>query len=170
MKHAVLAALTIAALSGCGDRAKPNDTFAKASDPKVNGISADTTCSPLPEGVVLDFPYHLRSDYFQLNVLKMIRRRVVMQYMQIDMAQAEQSLRKSMLAAGFTVYDSRPGKDNQIHDRYHKKGYGMAHVFLKQNADTTDAIVKGTLTFDLPPPQFNPPRASRKPPPQKPTG
>lgn len=118
MKHAILAMLVAAALAGCGDRAQPKDTFAHASDPKVTGAANETTCSPLPTSVALNFPHHLQSDYFQLNVLKMIRRRVVMQYMQTDTAQVEQSLKESMLAAGFTVYDSRLGKDNQVHARY----------------------------------------------------
>lgn len=161
MHQAMTILLLAGFLAGCGkERAHPKETFAKASDPRVTGATDETTCSPLPAGVVLNFPYHVRSHYFHLNVLKMVRRRVVIQYMRDDAAQVEQGLGTSMLAAGFSLHDRKQGGNGRVHIRYHKKGYGMAHIFLVPNDGGTDAIVKGVLTFDLPPPQFNPPASA----------
>lgn len=160
MKIPALLALTALSLAGCGDeRAVPNATFAKSSEP------TDKTglCGVLPEGITLQLPYTLASDYYMVNVTKVIRHRVVLQFTEGTLAEVEESVKKSMLAAGFSFHDVRPGKDGGTHSRYKKKGYGMAHILLDPNNASGDHLVKGTITFDLPPPQFNPPSAPKKP-------
>jgi len=155
--HLIPIALCVAAIAGCSnERAEPKDTFAKAS---AAATSTGEACSPLPANVQLGFPHHLQSDYYYLNVRRMIRRRVVMQYLQGDAAQVQQAVKAAMLSAGFALYDTRGEQAGQIHDRYLKKGYGMAHVLIAPIVapDAGSLVVKGTVAFDLPPPQFNPP-------------
>jgi hypothetical protein len=48
--------------------------------------------------------------------------------------------------------------------RFSLSGYGMAHVILQPYAKAIgNDVVRGTLSFDLPPPQFNPPSKTWKP-------
>lgn len=160
MKIPALLALTALSLAGCGDeRAVPNATFAKSSEPAAAKAGS---CGVLPEGITLQLPYTLASDYYMVNVTKVIRHRVVLQFTEGTLAEVEESIKKSMLAAGFSFHDVRPGKGGGTHSRYKKKGYGMAHILLDPNAASGDHLVKGTITFDLPPPQFNPPSVPKK--------
>lgn len=160
MKSCVVALLCACSLAACGKQASPNAIFSKSSDPLRTGATAVPSCSPLPAKVVLDFPHHLQSDYYYVNVNKAIRRSVVMLYLRDDTATVDRHVRGAMLAAGFSFHDSKPEGQGRTHLRFRLKGYGMAHVTLQPMAEATDdgdAIVKGTMTFDLPPPQFNPP-------------
>lgn len=148
------------ALAGCGERATPKDTFAKSSEPTAVPASGQV----LPESIELTFPNKLVSDYYYLNVKKMIRHRVVFQYSEGTPAEIDASIKQSMLAAGFAFHDVRTSEEGGTHSRYAKKGYGMAHVLLKPTAapGTDEYIIKGEIAFDLPPPQFNPPSPAKK--------
>lgn len=164
MKSYFVALLCITSLAACGKRAVPGEVFAKSSDPLRIGMTAPDSCSPLPAKVVLGFPYHLQSDFYYSNVRQAIRHRVVLQYLDNDTATVNRLVHEAMLKAGFALHDSKPEGDGGTHLRFSLKGYGMAHVILQPYRETaSDATVKGTLSFDLPPPQFNPPPKTWKP-------
>ena len=165
MKSYFVALLCMTSLAACGKRAVPGEVFSKSSDPQRIGITAPGSCSPLPAKVILGFPYHLQSDFYYSNVRQAVRRRVVLQYLNNDTATVNRLVHEAMLKAGFALYDSKPEGDGGTHLRFSLSGYGMAHVILQPYAKaiSDDTTVKGTLSFDLPPPQFNPPPKTWKP-------
>jgi hypothetical protein len=158
MRHALIIALATLALGACGDRATPVATFDKASQPATD-VAA---CSPLPPGVAIDIANQLRADYFYINKDGIIRRRVVFQILNGDLDSAVSSTTKSMQAAGIRAVDSTGAGTQRVHSRFQKKGYGMAHLLYTPAANAAaDSPVRAVLTFDLPPPSLNAPRAAK---------
>lgn len=159
MKNAILAALAVLALAGCGERATPNATFDKPTRPVADAAA----CTPLPARVALDVKSDLRADYYYINKNGVIRRRVVYHLLEGDIDSAAASVGKSMQAAGFEAVDSTGAGTQRIHARFRKKGYGMAHILLASVPNPgADNPIHGVLTFDLPPPAFNAPRPPKR--------
>lgn len=165
MKSCMVAFLGAYLLTACSSKpAAPNAGFWKSSNPSRADTSGSAACSPLPSKVVLDFPHHLQADYYYVNVKNAIRHSVVMVYLRDDTATVDQHVSDAMLAAGFSLYDRRQEDHARTHLRFSRKGYGMAHVTLQPMTTAPpddNAIVRGTMTFDLPPTQFNPPAKAK---------
>jgi hypothetical protein len=161
MKRLLLIATAVLTLSACGERAKPEATFDKASQPAV--ATSARACSPLPTGVVVPFANQLRSDAFYVNKNGVVRRRVVLQALESDQAGVIAEMTRVMAAAGFQLLDKRNALVQRVHTRFRKKGYGIAHLFFDP-VSGSGSPVHAIITFDLPPPSFNPPRAAKRPP------
>lgn len=163
VKPCIIAVFCMASLAACGKRAVPDAVFSKSSDPQRTGMTALDSCSPLPAKVVLGFPYRLQADFYYSDARQAIRRRVVLQYLGTDTATLTPLVNQAMLKAGFALRDSRPEGNGGTHLHFSLKGYGTANVIVQPYAGVADgATVKGTLSFDLPPPQFNPPPGAGK--------
>lgn len=157
MRHLLGLTLVALALVGCGERAAPGATFDKASQPATAG-----GCSPLPAGVNVPMAHQLRSDSFYANKNGVVRRRVVVQLLEGTSADAIAGMDRALQAAGFSQLGRRQADGSRVRVRYRKAGYGIAHLFFDPIA-TAGSPVRGTITFDLPPPAFNPPRAAARP-------
>lgn len=161
MKRLLLMTAAVLALTSCGERAKPEATFDKASQPAA-GTSV-SACSPLPAGVVVPLASQLRSDAFYVNKDGVVRRRVVVQILESDHAAIIANMSRTMAAAGFQLLDKRNALVQRVHIRFRKKGYGIAHLFFDPVSES-GSPVRAVVTFDLPPPSFNPPRTAKRPP------
>lgn len=151
-------AIAAAFAAGCSDqRAVPGERFAEGSEPPP-APACPATCSPLPEGVELDFNTHLAADFYYVNKKKAIRRRVVLRYAP-PTRQMQPALEAAMTAAGFRLFDVRNRSDGSIHIRFEKKGYGMAHALIRPQNDANLETFQGQILFDLPPRQINLPPA-----------
>jgi hypothetical protein len=161
MKHLLFMTAAVLTLAACGERSKPEAAFDKASQPATSTSAG--ACSPLPAGVVVPVANQLRSDVFYVNKNGVVRRRVVLQVLEGDHAAIIADITHAMTAAGFQLLDKRNALVQRVHLRFRKGGYGIAHLFFDP-ISASGSPVQAVVTFDLPPPSFNPPRVAKRPP------
>lgn len=136
----IAAALCLVALSPSFGRAEPTGNYR----PKLVPAALDAGCFPLPEGVRFDFPYQVRSDG-DVETVHGQRRILVVQFDEVDVGTARQQLIDAFGEAGFTPV----GTGAELVLR--KPGVGWVAADVQPIPGVAaDAVVRGTITLDLP--------------------
>src|SRR5690606_3864006 len=123
-------ALVLAALAGCQKESTPSATSAAASTEgaaktEVNKLSkAEPFTEALPEGVVLDFPYHARSIKDAESPKTGAKsRRFLLEYLGMNAKAASDAVSADMARAGFARSGGKK-KKNGYDLAFTKDGYG----------------------------------------------
>lgn len=158
MKRLTLTAAVVLILAGCNQPATTAEATQAPAAPQASAAPA-AACEPqatgyqwLPEGLVLDIPYHLRADRIYINKNNVQRRRVVLEFLDGDAESTLASVDKSMTTAGFTARPRKDQPNGNIVVPYMKKGFGGITVIASATAGDkpSNPAAKGTITFDLP--------------------
>jgi hypothetical protein len=130
-----LAALLLPAilLAGCSRDAQPPVAASAQSGAEPAAARATTKHlkHALPKGIQLDFAYNLRRDRVEQTKSGAYRRKVRLEYLDIDREQALAALTADITAAGY-----KAGKPKQV------KGDGIRVVFKQKNQPTIAATVR----------------------------
>jgi len=142
--------LGVVLLAGCDSQqanqapAQPQATATAPAEPVAAPVpEVDTTpivdpnpmSKPLPEGVVLKLAVHpLRDVTMPRKSGKRPGRRVEFEILEGDAAAAMDSIRASMLEAGFTVKTPAATEGGMSREVFSKKGYGLVHVRVQSDA------------------------------------
>lgn len=107
---------------------------------------------PLPQHVILTFPYHVRADRpMETKAGKKVRR-VVMEFLDGKAGEAITSLKASMKAAGFTASPVVSKTKGVRFVAFRKEGYGRVQVWVSahRELETLHEQAKGTIRLDWP--------------------
>ncbi|GEP35560.1 hypothetical protein NSZ01_33280 [Nocardioides szechwanensis] len=138
---AVVVVLLVVALSPSFGRAEPTGNYR----PDLAPDALDTGCYPLPEGLILDFPYQVRTDG-DVTVDGEQRRELRVQYDVVGADEVVESLTASFLDAGFTTVTATGDVLT-----FERSDAGAVTATVTPLEDVPeDSIVRGTVVFDLP--------------------
>lgn len=152
----LLPALLALTLAGCGD--EPASTAPAQTDPAAESAPAATAATtagtsakgrklrvPLPENVVLRFPYHFRSDKVDAAG-DTPQRRVTVEFLGGDVAAASANLTNSMRRADFKLIREAALEGGRQRLIYSKKGFGRVHVTVApSNGKLRNPEAAGTI-------------------------
>lgn len=94
------------------------------------GVQARQLKKALPEGVVLQFPYHLRGDRILSTEGRKDRRRIGMEYLGSDQEALFGSISKSLEDKGFTMRDRQTRENGNIRAKFGKAKFGTVIVVV----------------------------------------
>ena len=138
---AVVVGLVLVALSPSFGRAEPTGSYR----PDLPPDALTNGSYPLPDGLTLDFPYHVRADG-DVRIDGGPRRELRLQYDVVDADEVVESLTASFLDAGFT---SIAGSGDEPAFERADTGTVTATVTPLEGVPD-DSIVRGTIVLDLP--------------------
>jgi hypothetical protein len=145
MLAAALLCLGVVASSPFFGRAHPEGVFR----PPAPAIQLTGRCSPLPDGVQLDFPHQVRSDVARTRGRAM-RRVVRVQFDLIGADEVESQVAADLVAAGFRE-ETAPEDSHGQYRYFRRDGYGVIGMAVEALwAGHDDAIVRGVMKFKLP--------------------
>lgn len=156
-------ALAAAVLAGCQkdpatSTAPPSSSASSdAADQATPGKveRAEAFDQALPEGVVLDFPYHARSvKTVQSKKTGRKSKQFLFEYLGTDAKSAADMVSADMTRAGFTAAGKRK-KKNGYNLAFTKDGYGKAKVYVRKKArkKLRHAEAKGMIKISFPVPE-----------------
>jgi hypothetical protein len=103
-------------------------------------------CSPLPDGVTLDFAHQVRSDHRERDGDAQ-RRAIRLQFDLIDVDEAESEVETELVAAGFREQAAVDGRFRF----FRRDDYGVVGLAVEPLwEDRPDAIVRGVMRLKLP--------------------
>lgn len=153
MKTAIPVALSLLLLAGCGK--EPASPLAQPTTGANASIATEcpetTTYDPMPPGVVVGVPFHLRSDRITSDSKGNYRRRVTFEYLSGDAASVFDSIVGSVTGAGYSAKE-RKEKDGRLSIGFNKKGIGALLLSVNPNAVPKPAHpdAKGMFVLDFP--------------------
>ncbi|NPC96803.1 hypothetical protein [Nocardioides sp. zg-DK7169] len=143
----VLLLVVLAAVGATQGRAEPTGNYR----PELAADTLEVGCYPLPEGVVLDFPYVVRRDG-DAAAASGARRHLVLHWSLLETDEVRERLAATLADAGFDVEAGSTG-DDVLSARRAETG-GAATVvearLTELDNPSPDPIVRGVLELDLP--------------------
>ena len=115
---------------------------------------AEVFTQTLPQGVVLDFPYHARSvKTVQSKKTGNESQQFLLEYLGTDTKSAASAVGADMTRAGFTMA-SKKKKKNGYNLSFTKDGYGKAKVYVRKKSQKKlrHADAKGMIKLSFPVP------------------
>jgi len=156
-------ALVLAASASCQKESAPTATspsavsaaassgdVAKAGVGKLN--KAEPFAEALPEGVVLDFPYHARSvKDAESRKTGAKSRQFLLEYLGMNAKAASDAVSADMARAGFTRSSGKK-KKNGYNLAFTKDGYGKVKVLVRKKSSKKlrHADAKGMIKISFP--------------------
>lgn len=114
-------------------------------------------CNPFPAGFELDLGYQVRADRMITPPGGEQVRRLDLHYDLVDEDTARRHVELALAEAGFVQTPSVAGDDPEIEEWYRLASYGRVGVTLAAFPGVDDqSIVRGALSFDLPPSTLTP--------------
>lgn len=106
----------------------------------------------LPEQLVVPVAHHLRADRIYTNGKDQLRRRVVLEFLEGDVASALASVDSAMVAAGFNARPRREQPNGNTVIPYVRNGFGNITVVANPSIgdNPSHPAAKGILAFDFP--------------------
>lgn len=163
LRTIAFAALCTALLAGCSDKPSPPETTGPAasagaeSGPEPVAAPPDELrptrgelAAPLPEGVVLPFRYHVRSDGPSATEQGAPRRRMRLEFLEGDVATVAGQVEDALVAAGFTVGGTDTTDAGATRTNYRKDGFGRVTAVVGPTGDAVDPEARGLLILDWP--------------------
>ncbi|GAA3931505.1 hypothetical protein [Luteimonas lutimaris] len=141
IKTASIFALLTMLVAGCSQQPTPDAATEADESPAapveqvVEKPARGALEEPLPEGVQLNFRYHVRGDRVLDKDGRRDRRRVGMEYLEGDQGTTFASVEKSMTAAGFTLRDRKEMDNGNIRAKFAKPRYGTVIVTVTPGMD-----------------------------------
>lgn len=116
--------LVAMAISACGQSPAPPPAESQEPAAQIEPASSAPASgySPLPAGVALTSPFHIRNDRIYQNDRGETRRRVAIELLDVEIAQAPNLLTDAMEDAGYTSTGRREGKNGRFSLRFKKAG------------------------------------------------
>ena len=161
-RFALGVALAVVALAGCQKQpatsAIPSSSSAssegagQAAPGKLTQAEAFTQA--LPEGVVLDFPYHARSvKTVQSKKTGKKSQQFLLEYLGTNTKSAADAVGADMARAGFTMAGKKK-KKNGYNLSFTKDGYGEAKVYVRKTSQKKlrHAEANGLIKISFPEP------------------
>lgn len=149
----LLAAL---ALTGCGKEPVSTAPTPAANHGSINATTAECAESavnydPMPEGMTVNIPYHLRGDRIYADAKGNYRRRVTLEYLDGDAGSVFDAAFMSLTSAGY-VAKKKWEKDGRFGSGFNKKGVGALLLSVNPKAVPKPAHpdAKGMLVLDYP--------------------
>lgn len=152
MRLKSVAALSLVLLAGCGKEPVATQPVASTnSAPAVACPQSGSAYDPLPPGLVVNVPYHLRGDRIAADKKGNYRRRVTFEYLSGDAATVFDSLVASMASAGYKAKEKKE-KDGHFGVGFNKKGVGAVLLSVNPKAVPKPAHpdAKGMFVLDFP--------------------
>jgi hypothetical protein len=166
MKKYVLPVAVLAlVLAACGEKPAPATGDATADKPKAEApataaakpkppVAGKPLAQPMPQGVVLNFPYHFRSDRIEQAKNGKNQRLILVESMAGTINQTSKALRESLKAAGFrpvtAAKDVPTDADGSQRFVFVKKGWdGSVTAVLAPKGERTlrNKASTATITF-----------------------
>jgi hypothetical protein len=155
MKIRLLMLLAVGLAAACSQ--KPQDAAPQASAPSQSSEACTQSAaySPLPGGIEVTFPFHLRSDRFFTNKKDKLRRRVTLELLEGDAGTAFDSASQSLVAAGYKAKGEPKGEPTTRRlQAFTKKG--QPSILLASNFGVGDKPANpaavGLVSFEWTPP------------------
>lgn len=141
IKTASIFALLAMLVAGCSQQPTP-DAASEAAEPQpapaeqaIEKPVPGALVEALPEGVQLNFRYHVRGDRVLEKEERRDRRRVGMEYLEGDQKTIFASIEESLAAAGFTLRDRKEMDNGNIRAKFAKPRYGTVIVTVTPGMD-----------------------------------
>ncbi|MGY1425753.1 hypothetical protein [Lysobacter sp. A289] len=159
MRYLIAIAVATILVVGCSEQSQETAAVDVTSGAPVASTDSTTANSrirqltePLPEGVELAFPYHLRSDRIVEREERSDRRRIGLEYLAGDKESIFAGIEQSLVAAGFEQRERKDSENGNIRAKFDKSKVGIVIVTVTPSndskADHSDA--RGRILLDWP--------------------
>lgn len=160
MKKIIIITSVVLGLTGCpGQQAGTADRqqaaladMAPEAAAPVSAIASSFAYSPLPPGVVLQTPFHVRGDRIYVTPKGMTRRVGTLELLEGDAIAVATGLETQMADAGFRTLVVPQKEDGMARFAYDRKDYGRINVYAQADVGANpfhpDAV--GIIKFDWP--------------------
>lgn len=147
--HLASLAILAAAIAACSGEEQP------AADTVQPAVQEGTTATgkalkkPLAKGVDLSFAHHLRRDRVEEVKPGVFRRRVLIEYLEVEQQQAASALVSNMAEAGFKVVSERTDDKGRIRLNF-QKGRRKIAATVRQGGKLQNPAATGAMLISIP--------------------
>jgi pyruvate/2-oxoglutarate dehydrogenase complex dihydrolipoamide acyltransferase (E2) component len=132
------------------DTAKP--AASRAAEPASTDLAGRKLATPLPKGITLDFPYHLRQDIVETSKDGRKRRKVTVEYLQGTPQDIRTSVGAALKGAGLELQEESTTRDGGARLKYRLKGFGTVVVSIPSTKRDKyrNPAAQGHMSLDFP--------------------
>lgn len=161
MKKEALCLAALLALGGCQQAEEPQpETAATAQEASTGDVPplplgaarGRPLATPLPAGISLDFPYHVRQDITVPGNGGVARRKIGFEYLEGDGNSVHRQLDATFRHRGFRLLEERVSDSGNRRIKYHLNGFGtvIVNIPTEKRDSYRNPAANGHFSLDFP--------------------